>query len=227
MSGEVLEASELGESRRAVPPRRPGPGGPTGLASNPGGTFTIAYVDVLGLDTGTPIINSATRRSCLGFVKAAPLVVNGPTLAGRRPRAVGAGRRSPAHLRRPRLRDLRDLDLLGLGRLTGALTRQTFHDALTVLCNRLFTDRLNYALTRRDGEDLVALFLALDNFKMVNDDLGHHARDAVLAEVRQRVVSVARPWDTVARLGGHELAILADAASLPTPSWQPGASRWR
>ncbi len=101
-------------------------------------------------------------------------------------------------------------------RLEQRLDHQAFHDTLTGLCNRrLFTDRLNHALTRRGGHDLVVLFLDLDDFKTVNDDLGHGAGDAVLVEVGQRVTGVTRPGDTVARLGGDEFAILMEATTVP------------
>ncbi|GAB2481806.1 putative bifunctional diguanylate cyclase/phosphodiesterase [Jatrophihabitans fulvus] len=103
------------------------------------------------------------------------------------------------------------------------LTRQAFQDALTGLPNRrLFSDRLAHALqVRRDeaGRHVAVLFCDLDDFKAVNDSLGHGVGDTVLQEFARRAVDVVRPGDTVARLGGDEFAVLLDdldaAAALP------------
>ena len=93
-------------------------------------------------------------------------------------------------------------------KLEAEFKRQALHDPLTGLANRvLFADRLEHALARR--RELVALlYLDLDDFKTVNDTLGHEAGDAVLAETAKRLMSAVRPGDTVARLGGDEFAIL-------------------
>jgi diguanylate cyclase (GGDEF)-like protein/PAS domain S-box-containing protein len=93
------------------------------------------------------------------------------------------------------------------------LTHRAFHDPLTELANRvLFGDRLEHALSRRrrDPDTLAVLFLDLDNFKNVNDTLGHEAGDRLLSAVSARLLGCARPGDTVARLGGDEFAILLD-----------------
>ena len=91
------------------------------------------------------------------------------------------------------------------------LSYQAFHDPLTGLANRaLFRDRLEHALelSRRSGRNLAVLFLDLDDFKVVNDNLGHDAGDRLLMVVAERIKSCVRPGDTTARLGGDEFAVV-------------------
>jgi diguanylate cyclase (GGDEF)-like protein/PAS domain S-box-containing protein len=93
------------------------------------------------------------------------------------------------------------------------LRHQSFHDALTGLANRaLFENRLRHALagTLRSRGDLAVLLLDLDDFKTINDSLGHRTGDALLRRVASRIDSLVRPSDTAARLGGDEFAILVD-----------------
>jgi diguanylate cyclase (GGDEF)-like protein len=88
------------------------------------------------------------------------------------------------------------------------------HDSLTGLPNRrLFLDRLEHTLARvrRSGEPLSLLFIDLDQFKEINDRLGHAAGDVVLQAAAERMRRVVREVDTVARLGGDEFIILLDA----------------
>ncbi|MGI8774902.1 MAG: putative bifunctional diguanylate cyclase/phosphodiesterase [Actinomycetota bacterium] len=98
------------------------------------------------------------------------------------------------------------------------LRHQAFYDSLTGLANRaLMRDRTEHALAdaRRTGA-LTALFVIdVDDFKRVNDSLGHDAGDAVLVEFANRTRSVARESDTAARIGGDEFAILLERISSP------------
>jgi diguanylate cyclase (GGDEF)-like protein/PAS domain S-box-containing protein len=110
-----------------------------------------------------------------------------------------------------------------------------FQDPLTGLANRkLFNDQLGEALRGDQGISVDVLLLDLDDFKEVNDILGHHAGDEMLTEVARRLRSCVRPDDTVARLGGDEFVVLLTAspepdavaerivASLNVPMWIDG-----
>ena len=96
--------------------------------------------------------------------------------------------------------------------LEAKLVHQAFHDSLTSLANRaLFRDRVDHALARSTrGERIAVLFLDLDNFKSVNDTLGHVEGDRLLQVVATRLLKASRGCDTVARIGGDEFAILLE-----------------
>jgi diguanylate cyclase (GGDEF)-like protein/PAS domain S-box-containing protein len=107
-------------------------------------------------------------------------------------------------------------DITAQGELTRELADQAFHDSLTGLANRLLLrDRLEHALaqTRRSGQVVSILFCDLDNFKIINDTLGHEAGDRVLIEVAERLHATVRDGDTIARLGGDEFAIICENAT--------------
>ena len=94
------------------------------------------------------------------------------------------------------------------------LRQLAFHDPLTLLANRnLFRDRVQHALSRAQrGECRAAvMFLDVDNFKNINDSLGHDAGDRLLQAVAQRIVKTSRSSDTVARLGGDEFGVLLES----------------
>jgi diguanylate cyclase (GGDEF)-like protein/PAS domain S-box-containing protein len=96
------------------------------------------------------------------------------------------------------------------------LAHQAFHDSVTGLANRaLFKDRVEHALERRarDRSPVSVLFMDLDDFKTINDSLGHAAGDIVLNEVGERLKHCLRTGDTPARLGGDEFAILLEDAA--------------
>ncbi|MDJ0767518.1 MAG: EAL domain-containing protein [Ilumatobacter sp.] len=93
------------------------------------------------------------------------------------------------------------------------LSHRAFHDELTGLANRaLFLDRMDHALrvARPEADPVVVLFVDLDDFKSVNDVLGHGVGDQVLKTVADRIRRAAGSGDTAARLGGDEFAILLE-----------------
>jgi diguanylate cyclase (GGDEF)-like protein len=91
------------------------------------------------------------------------------------------------------------------------LEHRAFHDPLTGLANRdLFRNRLAHALQRRRMEPVTVVFVDLDDFKTVNDSLGHDAGDRLLVLVAERLRASVRGGDTAARLGGDEFAVLLE-----------------
>ncbi|MFH1034601.1 MAG: EAL domain-containing protein [Pseudomonadota bacterium] len=109
-------------------------------------------------------------------------------------------------------------DITEIKRSEEQISFQAYHDALTGLPNRLlFKDRLNMALAHahRQKDGLALLFLDLDNFKNINDSLGHAMGDMLLQAVSSRLVRWVRDEDTVARLGGDEFIMLLVGTHTP------------
>ncbi len=139
------------------------------------------------------------------------------------------GRRRTAVMLEMHCRDLRDdatvagivvtlRDVTERRQLERELTHQAFHDSLTGLANRvLYADRLGHALARaaRDGSVVGVLFIDLDDFKIVNDTLGHAVGDQLLVAVAERISGALRADDTAARLGGDEFAALIENVQHP------------
>ena len=103
--------------------------------------------------------------------------------------------------------------------LEAELKHRAFHDALTGLPNRLlFQDRAAHALARakREGSTTGVLFVDLDDFKVINDTMGHSVGDELLVAAGLRLAAVVRESDTAARLGGDEFALLVE--HLPGPA---------
>lgn len=103
--------------------------------------------------------------------------------------------------------------------LQAQLEYRAFHDVLTGLANRaLFRERLEHSIATnaRRPHPFAVLFLDLDEFKSINDSLGHDVGDQVLVEIADRLRQVLRDNDTAARMGGDEFAILLDDLEHPT-----------
>ena len=105
--------------------------------------------------------------------------------------------------------------VLQLRELQEQLEHQAFHDPLTDLANRvLFVNQVRDALKNRSNEVSI-LFIDIDDFKTVNDSLGHAAGDTLLQSVAERLRECVRPSDVVARLGGDEFAVMVEDVEGP------------
>ena len=114
-------------------------------------------------------------------------------------------------------------DVTGRKQLEESLRHQALHDSLTGLANRfLFQQRVTHALVRRATlqDVLCVMFIDLDDFKTVNDSLGHAAGDNLLQLVARRISGAVHSADTAARLGGDEFAVLLETAQTKTEAIQ-------
>ena len=110
------------------------------------------------------------------------------------------------------------LDITDRKQTEDDLAYQGLHDALTGLANRtLFLDRLDLALRQaeRGTNPIAVLLMDVDDFKAVNDALGHAAGDQLLGDLAERLALVTRAGDTIARLGGDEFAVLLGSGVMP------------
>ncbi len=108
--------------------------------------------------------------------------------------------------------------LAQLTELQHQLSHQAFHDPLTGMANRLlFRTRVSDALGRA-GEHLSVLFIDLDDFKTINDSLGHAIGDLLLCAVADRITACLRSGDIAARLGGDEFALLLEGVADGRPA---------
>ena len=167
---------------------------------------------------------SCTSSSLLPYVPvgAASAVVLAGALAGR---SLGPGEQIVAVLVVAALLGRQYLALRDNARLATDLAareeqlrHQAFHDPLTGLANRsLFRDRLEHALDlhARDLRAVSVTFVDLDDFKVVNDTMGHAVGDQLLIRVAERLTGALRGGDTVARLGGDEFAVLLEDGGDP------------
>jgi len=97
--------------------------------------------------------------------------------------------------------------------LSAQLSHQVVHDPLTGAANRvLISDRLAHALARvqRHESTVAVLFIDVDNFKLVNDELGHEAGDFILIAIAQRLSESVRQTDTIGRFGGDEFLVICE-----------------
>ncbi|MCU1492270.1 MAG: diguanylate cyclase/phosphodiesterase with sensor(s), partial [Acidimicrobiaceae bacterium] len=172
------------------------------------------------LTVSAPIERSLRPRARLGFLSVATFV--GPTLLiieaalGRPVDAVPIGIASICVIGLVIFRlavVMHDEELA-----QAQIRHQALHDPLTALANRaLILDRIEQMLarSRRSNLPCAVMFLDLDNFKDINDTLGHQVGDELLVAVGARLVSALRGVDTVGRLGGDEFILLLEDAAFP------------
>jgi len=166
--------------------------------------FTYMHVDDISLVQARLLILSQTP----GAVDTLEIRIQHADGSWRTLEAIGVNR-----LDDPVIRGIivNSRDITERVQLEAALQRQALYDGLTGLPNRtLLEDRLRHALlaAKRESHPLALLLLDLDQFKDVNDTLGHQSGDLLLQQIGKRLSAAVRQSDTVARLGGDEFAIL-------------------
>ena len=176
-----------------------------------GGATVILSDDTPGADQSeVAYLHSIGQRSMMMI----PLVVRGRVLGAIEATSVEPGFFDAAHVAKAWPFAAEAAMALENYGLIDELRRQAFHDALTGLANRnLLMDRLEHAVARRPGPSAglnAVLFLDLDDFKAVNDNIGHAGGDRLLVAVAERLLTGLRPSDTAARVGGDEFAILLE-----------------
>ncbi len=159
--------------------------------------------------------------------KISELVEAGPVKDMEAPCLTKAGRLFPTHFSGSAMYNENGImqgiicvfnDITELKDAEQKLTQMAHYDALTGLANRnLFFDRLEQAIhdAKRQDHNFALLYLDLDNFKPINDSLGHDVGDLVLKSVSSRFQELVRAGDTVARMGGDEFTIILNALSSP------------
>ena len=183
-------------------------------------TFGYPREEAIGRQLADLIIPEESRAAHEAGLRRFAIVGSGP-LVGRRIEVIALsreGRRFPVELTIWPVRAAGSLhfsalihDISERRRLEDELRHQAFHDSLTGLANRaLFADRLAHALERRDSGEVGVLFFDVDDFKLINDGLGHAAGDGLLVQVAARLGELVRGGDTAARLGGDEFAVLLE-----------------
>ena len=197
---------------------------------NVGWMAGMILITVAAVRATSSRFESTARSNLPGWASVllpyAPLILAGVVLAAESPANVS----SPLMLIAGAVLVVAVLvrELLSLAenrRLLAAESDRAMRDQLTGLANQsLFKDRLRHALQLRPrtGQVLAVLTLDLDDFKLVNDSMGHQAGDKLLIASAQRLMSSVRVGDTVARLGGDEFAVLIEGNS---DQWIPIAQR--
>ena len=205
---------------------------------------TEQLIHVEDTATHSDYTRNLASRTGIGSLVLVPLVHNAEALGALGVSAPAAQAFSPAALEALRLVAGLAAGAVQRAEANDRLAYAATHDALTGLSNRVhFTERLEHAIAsaKRHGSNVGLLYLDLDDFKAVNDNLGHHCGDQVLIAVSERIQAAVREVDTVARLGGDEFAVvlcdvsadsdLADAAKrilaaleAPVPTSGPDVS---
>ena len=182
------------------------------LGTDPGELEGTRFIDLVHQDDKTrvavvPHVGAATGR-------ATPVSSSsGCAIATARYLATETLRTSLLHDPNVRGIVLNTRDITERKQFERQLEHQAFHDPVTNLANRaLFRDRVLHAIERqeRDAKPIAVLFMDIDDFKTINDSLGHAADDGLLLQVGDRLKNVLRAADTAARLGGDEFAILLE-----------------